>query len=339
MQPGLQGLMTQRVTAPSRAGCRAPTSRPAASPRSSARSFPLDLRLGAAQRARPARAADPDRGGACSASHPAGLRFARSQTTVAAAPRARGALTAAGSGRSARSAKAAERRSMRQGGRRERATPAIPPPAAARPAGRARLHLRRRPDEHDLDGRDHPGVPGAGEEPDRPGRRRRGADHGRLRRRLGADAADLRADLRQPLRPLRPPAGAAGVDVRPGVRLPDHGAGAQHRLAVRRPGDLGHHRLQRLGGRRLRRRRLRRRRTGRATSAASRPRPTPASCWGRRWAASSARCDPRAPFWIAAALAFANGLYGLFVVPESLSHERRAPFRWRGPIRSAPRRC
>jgi DHA1 family tetracycline resistance protein-like MFS transporter len=39
--------------------------------------------------------------------------------------------------------------------------------------------------------------------------------------------------------------------------------------------------------------------------------------------------DPRAPFWIAAALAFANGLYGLFVVPESLSHERRMPFHWR----------
>jgi MFS transporter, DHA1 family, tetracycline resistance protein len=28
--------------------------------------------------------------------------------------------------------------------------------------------------------------------------------------------------------------------------------------------------------------------------------------------------DPRAPFWIASLLAFANGLYGLFVVPESL---------------------
>ena len=39
--------------------------------------------------------------------------------------------------------------------------------------------------------------------------------------------------------------------------------------------------------------------------------------------------DPRAPFWIAAALALANALYGVFVVPESLSQERRAPFRWR----------
>jgi DHA1 family tetracycline resistance protein-like MFS transporter len=39
--------------------------------------------------------------------------------------------------------------------------------------------------------------------------------------------------------------------------------------------------------------------------------------------------DPRAPFWIAAALALANGLYGLFVVPESLARDRRAPFHWK----------
>ena len=47
--------------------------------------------------------------------------------------------------------------------------------------------------------------------------------------------------------------------------------------------------------------------------------------------------DPRAPFWIAAGLAFVNGLYGLFIVPESLSHERRAPFRWKraNPIGAA----
>lgn len=38
--------------------------------------------------------------------------------------------------------------------------------------------------------------------------------------------------------------------------------------------------------------------------------------------------DPRAPFWVASALSFANGLYGLFVVPESLSRERRMPFHW-----------
>jgi DHA1 family tetracycline resistance protein-like MFS transporter len=39
--------------------------------------------------------------------------------------------------------------------------------------------------------------------------------------------------------------------------------------------------------------------------------------------------DPRAPFWIAAVLAFGNGLYGLFIVPESLVHERRMPFAWK----------
>jgi len=38
--------------------------------------------------------------------------------------------------------------------------------------------------------------------------------------------------------------------------------------------------------------------------------------------------DPRAPFWVAAALALVNGLYGLLVLPESLTPERRAPFRW-----------
>ncbi|MEI9965794.1 MAG: MFS transporter [Caulobacteraceae bacterium] len=34
---------------------------------------------------------------------------------------------------------------------------------------------------------------------------------------------------------------------------------------------------------------------------------------------------PRAPFWAAAALSLANAMYGLFVLPESLSKERRAP--------------
>jgi DHA1 family tetracycline resistance protein-like MFS transporter len=38
--------------------------------------------------------------------------------------------------------------------------------------------------------------------------------------------------------------------------------------------------------------------------------------------------DARAPFWVAAALALANGLYGLFIVPESLATDRRAPFKW-----------
>ncbi len=39
--------------------------------------------------------------------------------------------------------------------------------------------------------------------------------------------------------------------------------------------------------------------------------------------------DPRAPFWVAAVLAFANGLFGLFAVPESLAEHRRAEFSWR----------
>ena len=36
---------------------------------------------------------------------------------------------------------------------------------------------------------------------------------------------------------------------------------------------------------------------------------------------------PRAPFWAAAGLALMNGLYGLFVLPESLPKDRRAPFK------------
>ncbi len=39
--------------------------------------------------------------------------------------------------------------------------------------------------------------------------------------------------------------------------------------------------------------------------------------------------DPRLPFWIAAGLSLANAMYGLFVLPESLPPERRAPFSWR----------
>jgi MFS transporter, DHA1 family, tetracycline resistance protein len=39
--------------------------------------------------------------------------------------------------------------------------------------------------------------------------------------------------------------------------------------------------------------------------------------------------DPRLPFWVAAALSFANTLYGLLVLPESLPPERRSPFHWR----------
>jgi MFS transporter, DHA1 family, tetracycline resistance protein len=37
--------------------------------------------------------------------------------------------------------------------------------------------------------------------------------------------------------------------------------------------------------------------------------------------------SPRLPFWAAAGLALLNGLYGLFILPESLPPERRAPFR------------
>jgi len=38
--------------------------------------------------------------------------------------------------------------------------------------------------------------------------------------------------------------------------------------------------------------------------------------------------DPRLPFWVAAALSFANTIYGLLILPESLSRDRRAPFHW-----------
>jgi DHA1 family tetracycline resistance protein-like MFS transporter len=39
--------------------------------------------------------------------------------------------------------------------------------------------------------------------------------------------------------------------------------------------------------------------------------------------------DPRLPFWVAAGLSFANTLYGLLILPESLPPERRSPLRWR----------
>ncbi|HET6839171.1 MAG TPA: TCR/Tet family MFS transporter [Bradyrhizobium sp.] len=38
--------------------------------------------------------------------------------------------------------------------------------------------------------------------------------------------------------------------------------------------------------------------------------------------------DPRLPFWMAAALSFANALYGFLILPESLPQDRRSPFRW-----------
>jgi DHA1 family tetracycline resistance protein-like MFS transporter len=39
--------------------------------------------------------------------------------------------------------------------------------------------------------------------------------------------------------------------------------------------------------------------------------------------------DPRLPFWGAAAFSLVNALYGVFVLPESLSPERRRAFEWR----------
>jgi DHA1 family tetracycline resistance protein-like MFS transporter len=39
--------------------------------------------------------------------------------------------------------------------------------------------------------------------------------------------------------------------------------------------------------------------------------------------------DPRLPFWTAAGLSLANGLYGLLILPESLPKERRSAFSWK----------
>jgi DHA1 family tetracycline resistance protein-like MFS transporter len=39
--------------------------------------------------------------------------------------------------------------------------------------------------------------------------------------------------------------------------------------------------------------------------------------------------EPRLPFWAAAGLSFANALYGLLILPESLPQDRRSPFRWK----------
>ncbi|MEK9280027.1 MULTISPECIES: TCR/Tet family MFS transporter [unclassified Bradyrhizobium] len=39
--------------------------------------------------------------------------------------------------------------------------------------------------------------------------------------------------------------------------------------------------------------------------------------------------DPRLPFWAAAGLSLANALYGLLILPESLTPDKRAPFRWK----------
>jgi MFS transporter, DHA1 family, tetracycline resistance protein len=39
--------------------------------------------------------------------------------------------------------------------------------------------------------------------------------------------------------------------------------------------------------------------------------------------------SPRLPFWVAGGLSIVNGMYGLFVLPESLSHEHRSRFSWK----------
>lgn len=39
--------------------------------------------------------------------------------------------------------------------------------------------------------------------------------------------------------------------------------------------------------------------------------------------------SPRLPFWASAGLSLLNGMYGLFVLPESLKHEHRSPFSWK----------
>jgi MFS transporter, DHA1 family, tetracycline resistance protein len=38
--------------------------------------------------------------------------------------------------------------------------------------------------------------------------------------------------------------------------------------------------------------------------------------------------EPRLPFWVAAGLSFVNALYGLLILPESLSPDYRSPFHW-----------
>ena len=39
--------------------------------------------------------------------------------------------------------------------------------------------------------------------------------------------------------------------------------------------------------------------------------------------------NPRLPFWVAGGLSLLNGIYGVFVLPESLKKENRSPFSWR----------
>jgi MFS transporter, DHA1 family, tetracycline resistance protein len=39
--------------------------------------------------------------------------------------------------------------------------------------------------------------------------------------------------------------------------------------------------------------------------------------------------NPRLPFWVSGGLSLVNGMYGLFVLPESLALEHRSPFSWK----------
>ena len=39
--------------------------------------------------------------------------------------------------------------------------------------------------------------------------------------------------------------------------------------------------------------------------------------------------NPRLPFWVAGGLSLVNGMYGLFVLPESLVPEHRSRFSWK----------
>lgn len=49
--------------------------------------------------------------------------------------------------------------------------------------------------------------------------------------------------------------------------------------------------------------------------------------------------DPRLPSWVAAGLSLLNAMYGLFVLPESLTRDRRAAFAWRRATHSGRSRC
>lgn len=39
--------------------------------------------------------------------------------------------------------------------------------------------------------------------------------------------------------------------------------------------------------------------------------------------------NPRLPFWVSGGLSLVNGMYGMFVLPESLEPEHRSPFSWK----------